>query len=450
MLEKIKEFGSHRKWVHVASVAGRFQHYHRAVAVVLFAFLLIVPWIRINGLPLFLQDMVNRRAFVFGWIFTPRDTLLFLGALLSGGFALFLFTSLFGRLWCGYTCPQSVILEEVIRPIEKFIEGERTARIRLDESPWNAEKIRKKFAKWLAFAIVSAVVAFGATGWFVDIYTLVGGTAPKGAYVMMGAAALVLFFDFAWFREQFCNYLCPYARLQGVLTDQHTMMIGYEFKRGEPRRVKGAKPEAPLGACIGCDRCVHVCPAGIDIRDGFQLECIGCARCIDACTDVMAKRNEPTLVKYASYAELHDQPKKKVRFRPVIYTTALAFVLTGTAIFVAGRDPVDITLTQPMVSRVVKDGVDMLQNMYQVTIFNSSSETVSFNLQVRGLDEATVVIASQNWTLPPGQRSVVPVFVSVPSTEVHGAVKAFDIVVVGQDIEVSHRAIFRNLLENTK
>ncbi|MGD2123694.1 MAG: cytochrome c oxidase accessory protein CcoG, partial [Gemmatimonadota bacterium] len=294
-------FSGTREWVYPQSVKGRFTTLRHWTFLGLHLILLITPWIKIGGRPAFLIDIPARQVSFFGSIFTASDTFFLLLILLFAAFALFFFTSLWGRIWCGYACPQTVFLETWIRPLEIWIEGDRTQRKRRDQQGLSFDKAWRKVVKWGAFLAVSVLLAAAMVSFFVPARELWTGRSGQVAYSFVAALTFLWYLDFTWFREQFCNFLCPYARFQSALTDDETLLIGYDPARGEPRG-KG-KETAAAGRCIECQKCVVVCPQGIDIRDGFQLECIQCARCIDACTSVMDRLGHRTLVEYTSLAE---------------------------------------------------------------------------------------------------------------------------------------------------
>ena len=261
----------------------------------------------------------------------------------------------------------------------------------------------------------------------------------------------MIYVDFAWFREQFCHYLCPYARFQSVLTDDHTVNIGYDFRRGEPRKARGLKlSDLGVGAgdCVDCGRCVTVCPSGIDIRNGYQLECVACARCVDACAEVMGRLNKPTLVLYASQAALEGRPTKLFGTRPRIYAVALVAVLVAFFVTVGGRTAFDLTVAQNArtAETLLDDGG--VRNLYQLTLHNNAQQAASFEVEVN-LPGADLVIpgaadGAHALDVEAAGRRVVPAFVTMPSAADMPTVSQFEFIVRSGDDEVRHRAIFRN------
>src|SRR5512141_2147163 len=242
-------FHNTRSWIYVQHVDGRFQRLRRWTFAALYAILFVTPWVRVKGNPALQLDLADRRLYAFGAMFSASDTLLLLLLLLFLAFSLFFFTSLFGRLWCGYACPQTVFLDGLGRPIERWIEGEWTTRRRRDAGPLTWDKAWRKAAKWAVFAGAAFLVAMGVMGYWAGARELWTGQAGPAEYTLVGIFTAAFFSDFAWFREQFCNYLCPYARFQSALTDDETLLIGYDPRRGEPRGGKDAKLE---GRCIDC------------------------------------------------------------------------------------------------------------------------------------------------------------------------------------------------------
>ncbi len=296
-----------RKWVYPEIVWGRFLKSRTFVAYLLMATYLFSPWIRINGEHLILLDITERKFTFFGSVFWATDTIFLMFFLTSLGLILFLVTAVLGRVWCGWACPETVFLEFLFRPIERLIEGNATQRKRLDAAPWGVEKILRKGLKHVLSATLASVVANTALAYFIgtekllEVMTSSPIQNPVLFSVMISLMALMAF-QFGWFREQFCTVVCPYARFQSVMLDPDSLVIGYDNNRGEPR---GKKDKSDAGDCIDCKLCVRVCPTGIDIRNGLQLECINCAQCIDACDSIMHKIGRPLgLIRYDTERKL--------------------------------------------------------------------------------------------------------------------------------------------------
>ena len=403
-----------RQYVYAASVRGTFQKVHRWSGVALQAILFGVPWITWGDHPMILLDLPHRRLFAFGQIFGATDTIFLVLIGLFLAFSLFILTALFGRLWCGYLCPQTVFLEEWVRRIEIAIEGERGQRMALDKGPWNLNKIWRKAAKWTAFAALAVVVAMTLASYFTPAPVLWSGQGSVASYAAVGALSVTMYLDFAWFREQFCNYLCPYARFQGALTDDHSLVITYDEKRGEPRH-KGGGPSH--GACIDCNKCVVVCPAGIDIRDGYQLECIACARCIDACESVMAKRETlPSLVQYTTQARTEGRTSTVWRPRTFVYGGLLSVIALTFAILIQNHHTLDASIARAPGTLYTQDADGGVRNTFLLRLANNHPDLDGtpdrVSVVVGGLDGAELTV--QELTLKESERATVPLVVRVP------------------------------------
>lgn len=400
-----------RAWVYPQSIGGRFQRLHRVSGWILLAILLGVPWLRIGGTPLLQANIPERRLYAFGAIYTASDTVLILILLLALAFALFFFTSLFGRLWCGYACPQTVFLEELIRPIEKFFEGDRNPRMKRDAGPLTSDRVLRRLGKWSVFALVALVGATSFVGYFGDTRALWTGHAGSTSYAFAGIMATIAFLDFAWFREQFCIYLCPYARFQGVMTDDHTLQITYETSRGEPRGGPDAKVD---GRCIACNLCVNVCPTGIDIRDGYQLECIGCARCIDACDHVMEKLGHKGLIVYTTEAETRGETRSLLRPRPIIYGGLITALVVAAVIVLTTHVAFEAEVSRSPGSTFVRDDDGTIRNTYLLSIGNNDPrpEPATYTVTLEGL--AGAVVMAPAIVLGSTEDRTVPVVVRMP------------------------------------
>lgn len=317
-----------------AAVKGKFQRHRDRAHVAMIAFFLLLPWLKVNGYPALQLDVPHRRFFLAGQLFLAQDIPGVFFIVASFVILLILISALWGRFWCGWACPHTVFIEGFFRRAERWVEGHHLQQRELDRSPWTLKKIRKKTLKWSIFTAGSMVVTHSFLAYFVgadNVLHMVTRSPLEnpGSFTVVVVSTAVILFDFGWFREQFCLIACPYGRFQSAMMDEHSLTVAYDSRRGEPRR-----NQVPIGAtqgdCIDCFKCVNVCPTGIDIRNGFQMECIACTACIDACDEVMQKIGKPTgLVRYASEAELKGQALRRVRPRTVLYALILIVLAFG-------------------------------------------------------------------------------------------------------------------------
>ncbi len=379
----INDDGS-RYFLHPADVTGRWVLARRVVGVLLIAIYVSLPWIPINGNPAVFLDVENRMFHLFGLTLVPQDLWVMFFAVSGLGFALFFGTSLLGRIWCGWACPYTVFLDHVYRRIERWIEGDAPARRALDNAPLTAGKVFKRVFKHLLYFVVAALIAHVFLSYFVSLRRLYSfmhdGPLPHAtAFGIVLFLTFVLWFCFGYFREQFCIIMCPYGRLQGALTDDDTVNVGYDEKRGEPR---GAKGKAD-GDCIDCRRCVQVCPTGIDIRNGLQLECIGCTACIDACDDIMVKIDRPKgLVRYDSFNGFAGRKRRFLRPRIYAYF-ALATLGAGALTLVASNKarPFNASISRTGGAGFYSDSTSV-RNIYKVRFMNKRNQPCNVTIRL--------------------------------------------------------------------
>lgn len=332
------EFG-HRVYLHPEDVEGKWKDRRTVVYWFLIAIYLILPWIYINKKPALLIDIVNREFTLLGFTFFGVDPILFFLIAISSLFFIAFMTSLFGRVWCGWACPQTVFIQSIFMKIEAFIEGSARERRALENAPMSFGKFIKKVLKWSAFTLISLHIAHTFVGYFVGPRELFHITMHSpfehfGLFLTTMTIAGIFLLDFGWFKEQFCIIACPYGRMQSVMMDENSLVVAYDKKRGEPRRgAPGVLKEAE-GDCINCYNCVKVCPTGIDIRRGTQLECIACTMCIDACDEIMIKVKRPTgLIRYGSESELQGAKRKVITLRSIVYIAITFFFLISIFFF---------------------------------------------------------------------------------------------------------------------
>lgn len=384
-----------RSWVYPKKPKGVFYNYRKWLSYFLLAFLFSAPFIKINGNQFLLFNVLERRFNIFGFPFWPQDFHLFVVSMIIGVVFITLFTVAFGRIFCGWICPQTIFMEMVFRRIEYWIEGDRGKQIRLDKKPWNAEKIKKRLLKWSAFFIISFLIANVFLAYLVGGDTVIRYVQEPPLNNISTLASLVIFtgvfyFVFAWFREQVCIIACPYGRLQGVLLDNQSIVVAYDYKRGEKEkgRAKFRKNEdraaSGKGDCIDCKLCVHVCPTGIDIRNGTQLECVNCTACIDECDHIMEQVGLPKgLIRYASIDNI--EKKAPFRFTPRIkgYAAVLIILIGVLSGMLFLRNDVEATILRLPGQLYERKENNMISNVYTYKVINKTNiaiEDVSYRL----------------------------------------------------------------------
>ncbi len=378
----------------------------------------LLPWLRWDRGPnlpdqAVLLDMASRRFFFFWIEIWPHEFYFIAGLLIMAGLGLFLFTSALGRVWCGYACPQTVWTDLFIL-VERWVEGDRNARIRLLKSKWNARKIRLRLVKWTLWLLIGAATGGAWVFYFADAPTLARdlftGDASPVAYGFIISLTVATFIFGGFMREQICIYMCPWPRIQAAMMDEETLTVGYRDWRGEPRgKGKNREGEQPLGDCIDCMACVNVCPTGIDIRDGQQLECITCALCIDACDDVMTKIGKPRgLIDYLAVSDFEreksGEPPRKLwkhvfRLRTLIYISLWAAVGVGLAVALFIRSDVGLAVSPVRNPTFVTLSDGSIRNAYDVRLRNMQGDHVMFNVTAEGADGLEVRIEGLDGTV---------------------------------------------------
>ncbi|MCB0331207.1 MAG: cytochrome c oxidase accessory protein CcoG [Bdellovibrionales bacterium] len=405
-----------RKWVYAAWVKGKYGVQRAFAAYFLILFYLSLPWITINGKQAVLLQIAERKFTFFGTTFWATDTLLLALVLAFLGICLFFFTAVIGRVWCGWACPETVFLEFVFRPIERLIEGGPAQRLRLDQSPWTKEKILKKGLKHLFCAAMAWILASTALAYFYGrdpLFEMMVSPPWENwqPFLMTLALMGVMAFQFGWFREQFCTILCPYARFQSVLMDHHSLGVGYDPVRGEPR---GKASKKDVGDCVDCGLCVRVCPTGIDIRNGSQLECIHCAACIDACDSVMEKLGRPKgLIRYDTEARLLSGEKnlKSVSVRTAIYGSILLAISIAIGYTLMTRNPSEVKITRgasDVPFTELPDG--RISNHVHVRISNRGEESRLYSIK-SDRDDLQLIFPAMPYPVPEDSLLTVPLFI---------------------------------------
>lgn len=444
-----------QKKIYPRSISGFFARWRWAL--VFFTQLVFygLPWLEWGQRQMVLFDLGARRFYIFGLVLYPQDFIYLTGLLIISALSLFLFTAVAGRLWCGFACPQTVYTE-IFMWLEHKIEGDRSARLRLDASPWTFEKIWKKSLTQFSWIAVSVWTGFTFVGYFVPIRELGAELmALQGTWQIFW----VVFYGFATYgnagflREQVCKYMCPYARFQSAMFDPDTLIVTYDEARGEQRgpRVKTADYKAKgLGDCIDCTLCVQVCPAGIDIRDGLQYECIGCGLCVDACNTVMDKMHYPRgLIRFSTQNGVSkgwgkaEILRRVLRPRVLIYTAILVALCVGMLASLVVRSPlkVDVVRDRAALSRIVAGG--KLENIYRLQIMNATEAPQRYRIAARGM-QGLELASEAEFEIDAAQSRWVAVRLHIPygSAPAGSHVVHFDIESLGTGAMVSEKSVF--------
>jgi len=388
----------------------------------------IIPYLEIDGRPLLLLDLPRREFTLFGHVFLSTDTFLFMLLFLSVAIGIFLVTALLGRVWCGWACPQTVYLEFLFRPIEYWLEGGPRGVAATDVRRGISAR---RFAKYAIYGALAMFLSHTFLAYFVGVETLVKWVQtppvehPTTFFIMAGTTALI-FFDFTYFREQTCLVACPYGRLQSVLLDRSSLIVGYDRHRGEPRKKGTRDRTATAGDCIDCQMCVTTCPTGIDIRDGLQMECIHCTQCVDACDRVMLKIGKPAgLIRYSSREALEGLPQRMIRARVILYPIALLAAL-GTLVWtLANTVPADVTLLRGTGAPYAVEPDGTIANPIRIKITNRSRGPRKYQIDLVNLSEATLVAPINPFPVPEGKTQTTAVFVLLPADEFHDGLRPF-------------------------
>lgn len=423
-----------RKWIFPKKPSGFFYEKRKLVSYFLLAFLFSAPFVKINGNQFLLFNILERRFNIFSFPFWPQDFYLFVVSMLIGVVFITLFTVGFGRIFCGWICPQTIFMEMVFRRIEYWIDGDRNKQMRLKRQTWNAEKIKKRLLKWFVFLVISFLIAN------VFLAYLIGGDKllkyiTEGPFEHVGTLAplliftAVFYFIFAWFREQVCIIACPYGRLQGVLLDNKSIVVAYDYNRGEGEngRKKFRKNEDRKalghGDCIDCVQCVNVCPTGIDIRNGTQLECVNCTACIDECDDIMEKINLPKgLIRFASEDNIEKKEPFKLTARLKGYIAVLIILIGVLVGMLALRNDVEARILRLPGQLYEHKDNGIISNVYTFKLVNKTSKEIKdLSFKLRGWDGTIhVVSTSETFVVEPQGVAEGTLFIELKQSDLSG------------------------------
>lgn len=380
--------GKKRNWIYAKKPSGKFYNYRQWVGYSLLLFLFIAPFMKLNGNPFLMFNIVERKFSIFGNMFFPQDLYIFVFGMLIIMVGIVLFTAVFGRVWCGWTCPQTIFMELIFRRIEYWIEGDWTQQKKLNEGPNTDIRAWKKLLKHTIFLLISCAISNLFLAYIIGVDELVKIITEPIDQHLIGFISIVIFTlvfyaVFAHVREIVCTTICPYGRFQGVLLDDQSMTVAYNAQRGEPRGKISKDQESKKGDCVDCGLCVHVCPTGIDIRNGVQLECVNCTACVDACDAVMHKIGKPSrLIGFYSLGEIENKKDfKKGYFRQILYSVILVLLAVVFLTFIFNRSAIDGSVLRATGSsyQTMPDG--RISNLYTIELINKSGHKIPFTLE---------------------------------------------------------------------
>lgn len=382
-----------RIWIYPKKPSGRYYTARTVLSYFLLLFLFAAPFIKLNGHPFILLNLLERKFIVFGIPFGPHDFHLFVLAMIATFVGIFLFTVVYGRLFCGWICPQTIFMEMVFRKIEYWIEGDWKKQIALDKQQMTATKFIKKLFKHTIFFAISFVIGNTFLSYIIGIDELFKIISEPISQHVSGFTSMLIFssvfyYVFSKFREQACTLVCPYGRLQGVMLDANSVVIAYDYKRGEPRgKIRKSEDQSNKGDCIDCHMCVDVCPTGIDIRNGTQLECVNCTACIDACDDVMDKIKKPRgLIRYASKNEIENHARSLLTPRAISYTIVLILLTTLVLALLLNRSEFELTILRTPGILYQEQTNNRISNLYDLKIVNKTFDDLPAELKLKNID----------------------------------------------------------------
>lgn len=427
-----------RVWLFPKIIKGKFYKWRTWFSWVLLFFLLATPWLHFKGHPLFLFNVIERKFILFGIPFWPQDLYLIALGLLTFIVFIIAFTAIFGRVFCGWACPQTIFMEMVFRKIETWIEGSPAQQKKLKEQKWNADKIVKVGGKNIIFWAISFVISNTFLAYIIgtdELVKIVTEPLEKhiGGFISILVFTSVFYLVFARVRELVCIMICPYGRLQGVLMDAQSVVVAYDFNRGEPRGKlkKDAHDGQELGDCVDCGLCVDVCPTGIDIRNGTQLECVHCTACIDACDTVMVKTHKPLgLIRYASESELRGGKKFKITTRVLAYASLWLILFSVFVTTVAMRKDLQASLFRSKGSLYTQKATGEVTNIFEMRVVNKTFETMKVDIAALGQLQH-IKLLSDDLTVAPGEQKTLLLLVTMDEKTIHRNSTPFSIEIHG-------------------
>ncbi|MDB5245635.1 MAG: ccoG [Segetibacter sp.] len=414
-----------RNWIYAQKPKGKFYKIRTYLSLFYFLAFFGLPFVQVNGRPLFLFNVTEAKFILFGKLFWPQDFFILGLGMITFIFFIILFTAAFGRLFCGWACPQTNFMEMMFRKVEYWIEGDAAHQKMLANAPWNSKKILKKTTKHLAFYLLSFIIANFFLSYIIGVKELEKIiTEPLTAHIG-GFASLLVFSGvfygvYAFFREQVCTVVCPYGRLQGVLLDKNSMVVAYDYKRGEPRGLGKKNTDNVFGDCIDCFACVKVCPTGIDIRDGVQMECVGCTACIDACDNIMDKIGKPQgLIRYASENSIEKGEPLKYTSRMKMYTGLCTLVVVILSVILFTRKDIDATIMRTPGILFQERGTDSVSNLYNIKLANKTLSQIPLTIKLEDAKGKVEIIGKPFIDVAKEGQGSGSFFIVLPRKDIH-------------------------------
>lgn len=419
-----------REWVFPKKPSGKLHNYRLIVGWIFLAFFFVSPFIKLNGEPLLLINIIERRFILFGNIFWPQDTFIFAIMMLTILVFIVVFTVALGRIWCGWACPQTLFMEILFRKVEYLIDGDANKQRKLRAQEWDFEKIWKRTLKHLLFLLLSFLITNTLFAWVIGVEELFKFANEPIADHLSGFIALMaltgfFMFIYSWFREQVCSILCPYGRLQGVLLDSNSIIVAYDYNRGEPRgafKKSEDRKTTDKGDCIDCKQCVEVCPTAIDIRNGTQLECINCTACIDACNHTMQRVGLPKgLIRFDSENSIKSGQKLKLNFRLGAYIAVLVLLMTFLVYLLFSRSDVETSILRTPGLLYQEQANDEISNLYNIKVINKRREKFPIELKLLS-HEGRITMAAGDMVVNEAASTEGVFFVYMKKLGVHGKI----------------------------
>lgn len=444
----------HRKWVFATQPFGRFYNYRTWLSILYVVVFFTLPFIKVDGHPLFLFNVPERKFILFGFIFWPQDFFVFAVSMLTFMVFIVFFTVVYGRVFCGWVCPQTIFMEMIFRRLEYWIEGTAEKQRRLSAQPWNREKVMKRGGKHIVFFLLSFIISNTFLAYVIgidELFRIVREPVTENllGFISIMGFTIVFYAVFAFAREMVCTFACPYGRLQGVLLDRNSIVVAYDHKRGEPRGKIKKGQENTNGDCIDCGLCVRVCPTGIDIRNGTQLECVNCTACIDACDSIMEKVNRPKgLIRYASENNIVDGTRPKWTARMIGYSVVLFLLLGALVTLMVTRKDFDAQITRAQGQLYQERDSLHYSNLYNVKLLNKTNKEFEVEFRLEDSNGVIEMVTHDNLLVPAEDYTQSSFFIVLDSEEMKARKMELKVGVYseGKKIETVKTAFFGPVL----